>query len=334
MSFQTWSQTYFRIPIFYRLLLTMIFFMLLFGITIHIIEPTHFPTIFDGVWWAFVTGSTVGYGDYVPLTAIGKVVGILLILAGGGVVTFYMATVSAGTLKREHDLSKGTVAYKGKNHIMLIGWNERTRQLIDMIERNKSHEKIVIIDASLKELPIKRHHVHFIRGSGSQDEILRKANLLHASTVIITSDPSKKEEEADQLSILMTVAVRGSNPNITVITEILTKEQVTNAKRAGADSVIRSNDFMSTLFFHELYRTEPVKPFDIMLAQFSSQQYHELDLPDELNGKSFIKCSNEFVKKDELLLGIRRKGELWINPPFAEIIETGDHLILLSSLRQ
>lgn len=36
----------------------------------------------DGMWWAFCTISTVGYGDIVPVTAEGRFVGMILIVTG------------------------------------------------------------------------------------------------------------------------------------------------------------------------------------------------------------------------------------------------------------
>lgn len=55
---------YFRMPILIRLLLTVLITMIIFGLLIHLIEPEQFPSFFEGIWWAFVTGGTVGYGDY------------------------------------------------------------------------------------------------------------------------------------------------------------------------------------------------------------------------------------------------------------------------------
>lgn len=334
MSIHTFFQWYFRTPIFLRLLLTVSFFMVFFGMVIHFVEPHVFPTIFDGIWWAVITGSTVGYGDLVPVTIIGKILGVLLIIAGGGLVTFYMATVSASTVRYEQDLSQGKVEYRGEEHIIFVGWNERTKQLIDMIQEFAPNENIVLIDNTLDSISYKQYPIHFIQGNGSEDETLIRANIYKARAAIITSDPNMVEKQADQSSILATVAIRGMNNDIFIISEILTKEQIANAKRAGSDTVVRSNDFMSTLFFHSLYRKGRTHPFDTLVKQLSTQQYKQLEVPTELIGETFLHCSFEFLKQEDLLLGIEQAGELKINPPAKTILQEKDNLIVLSPLRQ
>ncbi|QTN00174.1 potassium channel protein [Sediminibacillus dalangtanensis] len=331
---QTLLQVYFRMPIFFRLLSSVLLLMMFFGIAIHILEPDHFPTIFDGIWWAFVTGSTVGYGDYVPLSSAGRIVAILLILAGGGLVTFYMATISAGTIKHERDLSKGLVKYRGKDHVILVGWNERTKQLMEMIVERDMRKQIVLIDHTMSNLPYQKHHLHFIRGSAFDDETLEKANLKQAKYAVVTADPSKKELQADQTTILTAVAIKGNNPEIMLITEILTKDQIKNASRAGADSIIRSNDFMSTLIFHELFRHKPVKPFDLLIQVLADQQFHQFPLPEDLYDKTFLQCADYYAVSEQLLIGIMRKEQMLVNPAFSTKLQRGDTLIVLSSLHE
>jgi voltage-gated potassium channel len=48
----------------------------------HDVQPDRFGTIPDAMWWAIVTLTTVGYGDVVPMTAIGRVIAGFTMLAG------------------------------------------------------------------------------------------------------------------------------------------------------------------------------------------------------------------------------------------------------------
>jgi voltage-gated potassium channel len=61
------------------------------GIMIAGIDPG-ITSVTDGIWWAWVTVTTVGYGDVVPVTLEGKLFGALLIAMGIGL--FSMITAS------------------------------------------------------------------------------------------------------------------------------------------------------------------------------------------------------------------------------------------------
>jgi voltage-gated potassium channel len=68
---------------------------LLAGFIVTLVDKKDFPTFGDGVWWAIVTLGTVGYGDIVPHTAWGRVVGSLVIVFGVTFIAFLTATVTS-----------------------------------------------------------------------------------------------------------------------------------------------------------------------------------------------------------------------------------------------
>lgn len=325
---------YFQLPLFVRLLATVFITMTSFGLLIHMMEPANFPTFFDGLWWAFVTGATVGYGDYVPLSTTGKIVAIFLILSGGGLVTFYMATISASTVKHEADLSEGRVTFKGSDHLVLIGWNERTRHLINMLKEQNLHERIVLIDRSMNQLYQNLSIVHFVRGSATNEETLVQANLCKARMAIITADPSMEEEQSDQSVIHQIVSLKGHHPGLFIIAEVLTERQKINAERAGANTVIRSNDFMSSLFYQELYRNDPVKPFEILLNLLTERQFHEETIQGKLVGKSILEAYKYYLNEHYQIIGIKKGEDLFFDLHPDIVLEKGDVLVVFSPLRK
>jgi len=330
MSIELFKHIYFRLPIVLRLLITIFIIMIFFGVVIHLIEPEQFPTIFDGIWWAFVTGATVGYGDYVPLTVLGKTTGILLILSGGGLLTFYITTLSAATIKHERNLSKGEIAFKGKNHIIFIGWNERTKQLVEMATKHNPSIEIVLIDRSLHHLSYQEFPVHFIHGDPSEDITLQYANVATAKCVVISADVSKKERQADNDTILTTVTVRGNHKQLPIIAEVLAHSQVENALRAGANTIIRSNDFMSLLFYHELFHEKSAQPFETILQLLAHQQFSQTDLPEQWIDRPVHEIADGLFKKQHIFLGIIRDDMWKINPSPDFILKEDDIVLALS----
>ncbi|MDX8044785.1 potassium channel family protein [Gracilibacillus sp. S3-1-1] len=333
MLWHKFIQFYFHLPVTVRLLLSVSILMIMFGSMIHLIEPIHFPTVFDGIWWAIVTGSTVGYGDYVPLSAIGKVIAILLILAGGGFVTFYMATLSASTIKYEQDLSEGKNQYTGTNHTIIIGWNERTRQLIEMFKDHNIEMDIVLIDHSTQKIAYRQHRLHFISGEPTSDHALQQANIKHAKHVIITADPTLTEEEADRQTILSIIANRGNHASIHIIAEILTETQKKNAVRAGANVLVRSNNFMSSLFFQSLFQKD-LQVTDIIANTLTEQQFCYEVIDDDLIGKNFFFCAQQMLHKRKWLIGMMRNEEMFLHPDFTLELKKGDSLIYLKPVNQ
>jgi voltage-gated potassium channel len=59
-----------------------IMIVLVAGIVARIVEPETFTSIGLAYWWAITTLTTVGYGDVVPVTSAGRVVGAVLMLTG------------------------------------------------------------------------------------------------------------------------------------------------------------------------------------------------------------------------------------------------------------
>jgi len=63
-------------------------------------EGANITTIGDALWWACATVTTVAYGDRFPVTAEGRVVGVVLMVVGIGVVGAVIASVTSWILGR------------------------------------------------------------------------------------------------------------------------------------------------------------------------------------------------------------------------------------------
>jgi len=81
------------------------------GVLFYAVENGHNPqikNIGDGIWWAIVTLTTIGYGDIYPWTAVGRILATLLGLLGIGLVALPTGILASGfmrALKEEKRLS-------------------------------------------------------------------------------------------------------------------------------------------------------------------------------------------------------------------------------------
>lgn len=318
-----------RFPYVVRLLFIVIFILIAFGTIIHFIEPDNFPTIFDGIWWAIVTTSTVGYGDFVPGTVKGRIIAMLLIFSGAGLVASYFAAIASTTVKKENAIIKGTAQVHWKHHFIIVGWNERSREIIQSYKKIHPNQSIVLIDSTLKESPFaKGTNVLFIKGSATSDTILHQANVKEASLILITANPTMSEYSSDMNTILSIVAIKGLSPQIYCIAEILTDEQVINAKRAGADEIIQSNKIVSAVMNHTML-SHGISDAILNLLD----PYHGVELTfiedKSLSGHTFESAVNICLEEQKILLGFKRGEKTEIAPAKETVLLPSDQLLVI-----
>ena len=99
-------------------LLIMVVLLMLSATAIYYIErfvqPEKFASIPGSMWWALATLTTVGYGDVVPVTALGRVIGGLVMIFGLGMFALPIGIIASGFAneihRREFVVSWGLVA--------------------------------------------------------------------------------------------------------------------------------------------------------------------------------------------------------------------------------
>lgn len=317
-----------RMPLLIRILFFSLLVFLIFGVSIHLLEPETFPTIIDGIWWAIITASTVGYGDYVPHSGFGRLTALVLILLGAGIVSSYFGTLAAAAVTKQDSLTEGKIPFKGEGHIVIVGWNERSRELIDKLLDAKIPQMIVLIDETLEANPVASRFVHFIQGKPHVDSTIMKSDIDRAEKVLITADRGHNELQADMNSILTLLTIKGLCEKVKCIVEILTAEQVVNAYRAGADEVIQSNKLACAFMVNSLH-SDGDGLLSAVVQQLQESRVSCCHAAGSDIGKDFRELCQEQLEKGHLLVGVKRGGDTLINPPHPLKIEQNDQLLTI-----
>ena len=83
------------------------------GVLIHFTDGKTFPNVGDGMWWAVQTVTTVGYGDLVPASTLGRLIAALVMLGG----LSFLAVITAAIASEFVESARGRVEAPGSDAV-------------------------------------------------------------------------------------------------------------------------------------------------------------------------------------------------------------------------
>jgi voltage-gated potassium channel len=105
--FETWYERLTLFRAVRTVLLVAIVLVLIAGVVERLVEPEVFTSLGLAYWWAVTTVTTVGYGDVVPESTAGRLVGSLLMLLGISLIptltSVIVATLVGKSSRLQHD---------------------------------------------------------------------------------------------------------------------------------------------------------------------------------------------------------------------------------------
>src|SRR3990170_794156 len=192
--------------------------------------------------------ATSGYGDKYPVSTGGRLVGLILIFSGVGLMSLFTATIASVFVGKKIKEEKGLETIKEKDHIVICGWNRHTEEALQGLTTYgavKDATIVLINELSVDEIdPLKlkysKHDLRFLRGNYVHEDVLLRANITKAKFAIIMADISgtHDRDRLDERTALAALAIKSLAPSIKIIAEILDSENKPHLKRANVDEII------------------------------------------------------------------------------------------------
>ncbi|MEQ8998653.1 MAG: ion channel [Coleofasciculus sp. B1-GNL1-01] len=314
-----------------RLLLIIIIIVVLSSLGIYWLEPD--VSFVDALWWSIVTIATVGYGDIAPVTIGGRLIAIIDMFFGIGVLAIFSGSLASILVDRKIRKELGMDSYTFENHIILCEWNSRSRVILHELRLDpKTQDELIVLISDIDRKPIADDNLYFIRGEVS-DETLKQANLAKANTVIILGDDELTYTARDAKVILSTLTVESINPAAYTIVELVNEAYVSTCKRANADEIIVSNELNSRLISQAALNHGITKVVSDLLSFQYGNQLYKVPLPKSKIGHSFIDLSI-YMKQNyqSIVMAVQKgdEGDVISNPPADYQLEADDHLIVIA----
>lgn len=323
--------------------------VLLGGMSIYLLEVSTNPdisTVADGMWWALVTITTVGFGDITPETTVGRIVGGGLMVGGMFTLALFAGFVGSSLVNamlsiREEQFRMGGYV----NHVVVCGYDRTSDLLLDLLELevDTNETRVVVFEECERPRGIPAHYL-WVEGDPTKESELDKVSLSHANSVIVVGSREFSPQAADARTILTTFTIRsylqshaaevgGRSSPLYLIAEILDSENVDHAHTAGADEVIETRRLGFSMLAHAIKHHGTATTMSRVLMSGSYNAYVGKLPPrvDKPMTYGDLLIDLQLTKRGGLIIGVREPGKDEIfNPPKDMLVLPTTHLIYMA----
>ena len=294
-------------------------------------------SVADAVWYMVVTITSVGYGDIVPVSTVGKGIGYFFIFSSLIVLGILISSMSTNISTM---IEENRLGYKGTNfdnHIVCIGWNDFSHMVVN--EVNQASRKVAIVTS-------KKDNVELIHNLYSKKDIFVLFADYDNLDSIAKTNPDKASEvfigfEDDTDTLLYVINFKKKYPKPNIVVAIKNHKLRETFVTAGVKYIVARNEIASKLVASYIFEPDVADlNIDLLGAavhddDFDNQQYIVTKDNPFLNKNyddAFVKLK---LKYNIVLLGISKHDKnggnlkLLVNARSETVIELNDYLIIM-----
>jgi hypothetical protein len=292
----------------------------------------------ESIWQPWQTFTTVGYGNAPAETTAGRVITMLLSTLG---IAFVGALFSAAFDFKQHLRDKHRFGLMDNHHtnafiVFNFPGNSTFSQLLRELRHEDKQAAIVVVDASLQELPThyqRDARVHFISGSPLDKAVLEKLNLKQAKALLVFPMHAGNAISDAATKTLVSLLSDFKGPSTRVMHLLVDKEN--DWMFAGTDSVGISADmeilamvqechdpYSAMLIENLLLNTEGANPITFKAGNLGGQSW------GSLSEKVLRIQKNEHLQLQ--LFGLVQEGQPDTCPAHTAAIQADDYIAVIA----
>ena len=274
----------------------------------------------DVVYFTFVTITTVGYGDIVPVTDRARLIdGIFVTPARLIFIMIFVGTAYELLVQRwVESIRMERMQSRLHDHIIICGFGAAGQMAArEILARGTPPAQIVVVDPA--EGPLEDAAdlgLTGLRGDAGRTDVLADAAVERARGVIVCAG-------SDPVNALISLAVRRlSRARLVVAADGLDAKPV--MQQSGADAVVSASTLGGYVLANAL-ESPPVADLLVdILSAAGDVEWREIDVPRELEGQP-LHAINDCV-----VIAVRRGGALiWPWQPGARTLVAGDRVVVV-----
>ncbi len=297
----------------------------------HDAPNANIKSIDDAFWYGIVTLTTVGYGDFYPVTTMGRILGLVVILGSISLIGFLFGELLGKINNYLEHLKNGKMGTKFENHYIIIGWNDFARQVVEQIIPT-GHKVAIVVNSSnsLEQIHLlyPRKDVFAMLADTKNMEMLNKVNIHQSKAVFVNM-------EDDTQTLVFSINAKKVFPNINITVCCGSPDLVEALHNSGIHNVISESEVASKLVASFL--------FEQHVAQYTNDLLEtSKDSTDQDIVEFKVKANNPYVNSkyfdtfvdlkrqyNSILIGLVCDHVIDKNPKNDYLIKENDYLILI-----
>jgi voltage-gated potassium channel len=203
----------------------------------------------DVVWWWFVTSATVGYGDIVPHTTLGRIAGVVAIAIGLFGYTHIIGIILQIIKHKFEEEERGRGSVNFEDHVVICEYTAFADELIQEIKEQElfPNRKLVIVGSLVNRRPYSEHS--FIYGEPISPQALQRANIHKAGVIFVFSNNRFSDPDTKTLHVVS--RIKRLNASAPLYVELHNENHPLLAEVPREITVMKSADILHKAIQHD-----------------------------------------------------------------------------------
>jgi voltage-gated potassium channel len=223
-------------------------------------------------------------------------------------ISSFTATMSSILISKKLKEGQGVSKIKGKNFVILCGWNWKAESLISSLISSGIKDIILINDSDPSQMnavieKFSDANVRFVKGDFADINILEKAGIANSKGVIIIPDNSMASSQgADEKTVFATMTIKSISEKIKVHVQLLRNETIPYIQRAKADNYFISDNTVPFFLTSAIVNPGISDVMKRMMSFEEGTAMSTVEIPKEFIGKNFGELALHFRSKSGAIL--------------------------------
>ena len=296
-------------------------------------EESNIKNLGDAFWYSVVTLTTVGYGDFFPVTFAGRVIGTLFIVGSLGVLSLIISKLT-DNLRIYMDFKKqGHFGTKMEGHYIIIGWSQFSNKIVEQIIN--ANEKVVIItnkkeDVDLIKASYDTKNCFVLYTELNDFKSYIKANIDKAKRVYL-------EFENDTDTLVFSINLKKNYPDVKGVIVLNNVELKESFKYLGFDFIVSKDDLVSKFVASYIFEPFVALYTEDLIATSTNEDETDIvqvkiEKANKWIGTDYYDAFVSMKKESNcVLIGVSRDDKIYKNPKEFTIQEQ-DVLLLIANV--